>query len=211
MNYEHKIILKFFIVIFLISFSIINWKELLIASDWFFNQPEKKSVLTSSDSSLELKSENPSILKETPKENRLEIPKIKVSVPIIISDKKETKKKYLEQLLKKGVLLYPKVSPGEKGKAIILGHSASSKWPDINYDHIFDNLNQLEKENEIIVHYNQEKYIYKVFDKRIFLPKNEEQGLLIKEEKDEPYLVLLTCWPPGKDYKRLAVLTKLIK
>lgn len=211
MNYEHKTILKFFIVIFLISFSIINWKELLIASNWFFSQPEKKPVSTSSDSSFELKSESPSISKEISKENRLEIPKIKVSAPIITSDKKETRKKYLEQLLKKGVLFYPKVFFGEKGKAIILGHSASPNWPNINYDHIFDNLNQLEKEDEIIVHYNQEKYIYKVFDKRIFLPKNEEQGLLIKEEKDESYLVLLTCWPPGKNYKRLTILTKLIK
>ena len=114
------------------------------------------------------------------------------------------------QQLKKGVLLYSGTLPGQKGKTIILGHSAPVGWPDINYDNVFSNINQLEKGDEIFIFYNKKKYIYEVFAQKIFLPKNEEQALLI-EDKNQSILILLTCWPPGKDYQRIGVLTKLIK
>ncbi|PIZ00830.1 hypothetical protein COY61_01480 [bacterium (Candidatus Gribaldobacteria) CG_4_10_14_0_8_um_filter_33_9] len=184
---------KFFITFFLICVLIFNWNEILIFSNYkiiwhkfisLFEQPQK-----------------PSYTAPTSNENKLKIPKINVSAPIIFGS---------SQQLKKGVLLYSGTLPGQKGKTIILGHSAPVGWPDINYDNVFSNINQLEKGDEIFIFYNKKKYIYEVFAQKIFLPKNEEQALSI-EDKNQSILILLTCWPPGKDYQRLGVLTKLIK
>ncbi len=193
---------KSFMVVFLICFVVFNLNKTLIFSnhkviwqkfsDLF--EPLQKPFLNISGISII-------------KENKLEISKLNVFAPIIFN-KKNSNKEEIKQQLKKGVLLYSDVLPGEKGKAIILGHSTPPGLSAINYTNIFSDLNQLEKGDEIIVYYNQKKYIYEVFDKRIFLPKDEEQVLLIKD-RNQSILILLTCWPPGKDYKRLGILTKL--
>ena len=98
--------------------------------------------------------------------------------------------------------------PGEKGAVVVLGHSTYAGWPDIDYSNIFNKLNQLKKEDEIAIYYNQKKYIYKVFDKKIFLSKNKKQ-ILSSLDKNRPILVLLTCWPLGSNNKRLAILAQL--
>jgi LPXTG-site transpeptidase (sortase) family protein len=184
---------KFFITLFLICVIIFNWNEILIFSNY--------KIIWHKFVSLFEHSQKPSSTALANKENKLEIPKINVSAPIIVGPSRE---------LKKGILLYPGTLPGQKGKAIILGHSAPIGWPDINYDNVFSNINQLENGDEVIVFYNKKKYIYEVFTQKVFLPKDEEQALSI-EDKNQSVLILLTCWPPGKNYKRLGVLTKLIK
>jgi len=105
-------------------------------------------------------------------------------------------------------LLYPDFSkPGEEGQTIILGHSAPPGWPDINYDNIFSNLGELEKGDKIFVYYNHKKYTFEVFDKKIFYP-SEEDKFLYPDRQDDSLLILLTCWPPGKDFKRLAIFAR---
>lgn len=208
---------KFFVLFLLISFLIFNWdiiNDLLVFLNykivWHYVSnsinflQEKLSPV-----SFDRKEDEMRNVEQNYKKNYLDIPKIKVSAPIVLG-KEGLSDKELTKFLKDGVLLYPGGIPGAKGKSIILGHSAPPNWPDIKYDRIFNDLNQLEKGDEVLVVYNQKRYIYEVFDKRIFLPKDEDQALFI-EDKDESYLILITCWPPGKRIKRLAVLTKLIK
>jgi sortase (surface protein transpeptidase) len=66
----------------------------------------------------------------------------------------------------------------------------------------------LTEKDEIFVHFEHQKYTYYV-TKKIFLRKGEEipQGLT----NSENMLILLSCWPPGKDYKRIAVEATLKK
>lgn len=218
---ETKQLWKYFLFIFLASFLIINWNEVSLVFNYFnykviwerisnpsaipYDREELPTEINASNSEENTKENG----KENFKGNFLEIPKIEVLAPIILS--KATEEKELEKTLKRGVLLYPdSVLPGEKGQTIILGHSAPPNWPDINYDRVFNNLDKLEKGDEVIVYFEQKKYLFEVFEKKIFLPKEEEE-ILATDEENGSSLILLTCWPPGKDFKRLAVLTNLLK
>jgi LPXTG-site transpeptidase (sortase) family protein len=135
------------------------------------------------------------------KEDSIEIPKIKISAPLIVVGKEEEVKKALDR----GVVLWPNSTlPGQKGKIIILGHSAPPNWPKIKYDWVFSNLNSLEKEDEIILYFQKKKYIFFV-EGKIFLERGEE---LPRTDPEESTLFLISCWPPGKDLKRIAIFAK---
>jgi LPXTG-site transpeptidase (sortase) family protein len=132
------------------------------------------------------------------KEDSIEIPKIKISAPLIVVGKEEEVKKALDR----GVILWPgSALPGEKGQVIILGHSAPPNWPKIKYDWVFSNLNLLEKGDEIFVYFKKKKYAYRVEDK-IFLNRGQE---LPKTDPERSVLFLISCWPPGKDFRRIAI------
>jgi len=93
--------------------------------------------------------------------------------------------------------------PGEKGQTIVLGHSAPPNWPDIKYDNVFSLINELEKGDEVFVYFNNKEYIYSV-ETKVFL----EIGQDIPESNltnSENMLILISCWPPGKNIKRIAV------
>jgi LPXTG-site transpeptidase (sortase) family protein len=109
-----------------------------------------------------------------------------------------------------GVVLYPdSVVPGDNGQTIILGHSAPVGWPKIKYDWVFSRLNELAEGDEIIVYFNNRKYTY-IVSRKVFLERGEEisqEGLT----NDENMLVLVSCWPPGKDLRRIAVEAKVVK
>jgi sortase A len=142
----------------------------------------------------------------TEKENGIEIPKIEIEAPLILTESLEEKD--LKEALKKGVVHYPQSAlPGEQGEVLILGHSAPSGWPKANYNWIFSELNKLEKGDEIYVYFENLQYLYLVNDK-IFLNPGEEISL---EEltSSNSVLVLLSCWPPGVSQKRIAVLAEL--
>ncbi len=106
--------------------------------------------------------------------------------------------------LDRGVVLFPSsVLPGEEGQTIILGHSAPSGWPKINYVWVFSRLNELGEGDEVILHFNHQKIRYYVTQKT-FLNRGEEiaQAGLTNTEN---MLVLISCWPPGKDFERIAL------
>jgi len=99
--------------------------------------------------------------------------------------------------------------PGSVGQTIILGHSAPSGWPKIKYDWVFTHLVDLEKGDEIFVYFNNRKYVYEVKEK-LFFEKGEE----VQESSltnSENMLVLISCWPPGKDIRRIGVSAELVK
>jgi LPXTG-site transpeptidase (sortase) family protein len=86
-----------------------------------------------------------------------------------------------------------------------LGHSAPAGWPKIKYDWVFSRLNELSDGDEIFVYFENKKYTYQ-FSKKIFLEKGEELPSLLTNS--ENILVLISCWPPGKDLRRIAVVAK---
>jgi len=137
--------------------------------------------------------------------NSILIPEIGVSAPIVRPESENEKDILLS--LKEGVALYPSFSmPGEKGTTIILGHSSPHLIYRGKYNTVFSFLGRLEKEDEIIIYYNNDKYIYKVTAKHTFSPTKE-----IKEQKDKPILLLVTCWPPGTDINRMVVRAELVR
>jgi len=212
---EIKKLWKFFLIFFLISFFAINWNEVSWLFNFnfiqrgissFFSKTNADSISMSDQKNRELKE-----LKEyqyTEKEDSIEISKIGIEAPLVFSQ--SDSESDMEAALKKGVVHYPKSPlPGEKGTATILGHSAPLGWPKINFDWVFNDLNNLEVGDEIVVNYNHAKYIFKVSQKTIL-----ERGVDLPLDwlsEDKEKLVLLSCWPPGKNLKRVAILATLDK
>ncbi len=196
MKEDIKRLYKAFIFIFLVSFLIINWNDI----SWIFNYrviSQSLSNLFQRDSSVESETIE---FEYSEKENSLEIPKIEVSAPLIFVENQDKVHKTLDN----GVVHYPdSVLPGEKGQTVILGHSASSDWPDIKYDHVFSRLNELEEGDEIFIYFEHQKYNYSV-ERKIFLEKGEEipENILTTSNN---MLILVSCWPPGKNIRRIAV------
>jgi sortase A len=206
---ELKTLIKPFIVVFVILLLIFNWSEI----SWIFNyrfistlftngneivaNGENNNQSDNDDNNAPANSENYSS-----KENSLEIAKIAVQAPLISVVDAEIAT--IEEGLDRGVVHYPdSVLPGEPGDTIVLGHSAPENWPDINYDDVFSELNNLEKDDIIFLYFNHQKYVYSVVSKEILEKGEDIQPSSLTN--NENMLILISCWPPGKNYQRIAV------
>jgi len=205
---------KYFLPIFILAFIVINWMDF----SWAFNYRVLGSLV-----SEKLQAEEPVVDNETETQsnstvnvgkkaeakeidNLIEIPKIGISAPIIFPAASTTEER-VHELLDSGTVHYPSSAlPGEEGETIILGHSAPENWPKIKYDWVFSDLDSLAWGDEILVYFEGEKHVYLVEDK-IFIERGEE---LPKENyvKGENTIILLSCWPPGKNIRRIAVIAR---
>lgn len=104
--------------------------------------------------------------------------------------------------LDSGVVLYPgSVLFGQKGQTVILGHSAPDNWPNIKHDTAFSRIDELTPGDLIIVYFNDEVFNYRVTRTEIINKGGDLSGI----PPEGNSLVLVTCWPPGKDLKRIVV------
>lgn len=191
-----------FILLFLINFLIINWNDV----SWLFNYKVISGIL-SNFAQRDSQINNASQLNWTDKENSLEIPKIGVSVPLVIIE--DSIKRDFNNGLDEGVILFPDSAfPGQAGQTIILGHSAPENWPKTRYDWVFSQLNNLEEKDEINFYFDHQKYTYSV-KRKFFLGRGEEISDALTNSENT--LLLISCWPPGQDLKRIIVESTLNK
>jgi LPXTG-site transpeptidase (sortase) family protein len=135
------------------------------------------------------------------KEIKISIPSIGVEAPITFVQS-TAPRDFLEPL-KNGVVHYPSAAPGEQGTAIILGHSAPLDILKKGFNGVFSELKDLREGDEIFVQYDGKIHTYKV-EGQEFLQRGQDipqKSLAAAESK----LVLLSCWPPGIDNKRIMV------
>jgi LPXTG-site transpeptidase (sortase) family protein len=184
--------------------------------DFFNPYPDSELLVKASDTRLLTRQnvqtkavlENKVDYPYSEKSNSLQIPSIGIMAPLVIGE--STNATILEKNLNKGVVYYPEsVLPGENGQIAILGHSAPAGWPKIKYDWVFSNINDLKFGDKITLHFNNRQYIYRVIKKDIVKPGEDIQSNGL--EKNNNILVLISCWPPGKNYLRIAVIAELIK
>ena len=219
-----KKIFKAAVLLYLASFLVINWNDV----SWIFNYKEVSGLVEDffnpypsiNASTMEAyfypnHSQNAAtsvqIIKDvktnyTDKQNTLEVPKISISVPIIFAN--SANKDSLAKNLDAGVVYYPgSVYPGQTGQIIILGHSAPPGWPKIKHDWVFTDLDQLAVGDSILIDLNNKQYTYIVKQKNII-----ERGAEVPSDSSvasNNVLTLVSCWPPGKDYQRIAVQAEL--
>lgn len=221
-NKKQQELIKVYVVLFALIFIGINWDSV----SWMFNyrevsglvyeffNPYQDSPLLVSASSLKLPpgqtAQAAAISEKTypysAKNNSVEIPSLQIEVPLVIGQSTEVAS--LERDLDKGVVYYPgSVLPGQNGQIAVLGHSAPPNWPKIKYDWAFTDINNLSPGDQVIMHFNNRQYTYKVTEKSIIKAGQEvgANGLTGKNN----ILTLVSCWPPGKDYQRIAVYAQL--
>ena len=195
---ELKILWKPFIAVFLICFLIINWNSV----SWVFNYKVVSQFFSDFFQKNSFQSFKTVNSEPSKKENSLEIPKLNISAPLILVENESQAK----LALNKGVVLYPySVLPGKSGQTIILGHSAPANWPKIKYDWVFSRISELEENDEIFLYFNRQKFTFLVKNK-IFLEKGGELPEDLTSFKN--ILILISCWPPGKDLRRIAVVAE---
>jgi sortase (surface protein transpeptidase) len=150
----------------------------------------------------------------TPYENRIIIPKIWQNIPLIdIVNKKieweEELNNIFMQELENWVIRYPSSStPWEDWTTFIFWHSSNFPWIKWDYNDVFSLLDKVEFEDEIIIYYNQKKYIYKIREKRVITPWDVS---VLERNKKKSELTLMTCWPLWTTLNRLIVVWEIIK
>jgi len=108
------------------------------------------------------------------------------------------------------VVRYPGTSrPGEVGNAFIFGHSSNYPWVPSEYNDVFALLNTLETNDEIIVYYDQKKYIYRVTDRSIVQPGDTDA--LSSRDPSKKEISLMTCWPIGTTLERYIIFGELVE
>lgn len=94
-------------------------------------------------------------------------------------------------------------APGEKGTAVIFGHSTLPQLFDPkNYKSIFARLHFLKVNDEVFVNIGKLIYKYKIFSVNITDPQDTN---MFSQVFDSSYITLVTCTPPGTVWKRLVV------
>jgi LPXTG-site transpeptidase (sortase) family protein len=133
-------------------------------------------------------------------ESRLIVPKIGVDAPIIFAE--TTIEKDIQEALREGVVHYFKTAkPGEDGNIFISGHSSNYWWEKGNYNYVFSLLDRMDVGDTATIYYKGHIYEYTVYEKFIVNPT--EVSVLAQTQK--PILTLMTCTPPGTDFRRLIV------
>lgn len=148
-----------------------------------------------------------------PYDNRIIIPKIGKNIPLVdvridAGFDLDHMENIFMQELEKWVVRYPGTAvPGQAGNAFIFGHSSNYPWIKWQYNEVFALLNKLEPGDEIIVYYNQRKYVYVVQDYAVVKPGDVKA--LQSRDPNKKELSLMTCWPIGTNINRLIVFAEL--
>jgi len=97
--------------------------------------------------------------------------------------------------------------PGFPGNVFIFAHSASNWYQANQYNAVFYLTNKLESGDQIIIYYENSKYVYTVTEKKIVA--GTDINYLSNNNLNTKTLTLMTCWPPGTTLNRLVVMASL--
>jgi sortase A len=132
----------------------------------------------------------------------LSIPKLKIDNAVVAIGGEN---------LDEHLIQYPGTAlPGRLGNAVVFGHSILPRFYNPkNYISIFSLLPTLEKGDSIYIYYDGIEYTYRVEDMFEVLPNDIQ---VLEQNKDDSYLTLVTCVPPGdpRKPKRLVVRAKIV-
>lgn len=184
-----------FIIIFTISFTILNFPAIFLKTKYFWQVERHSQPPLVVD---------PVIAQMKSKDNHLYIPKIGVDVPISwnISDEQTL------TALEGGVAHYKGTAlPGQIGNVFIYGHSSYYWWNDGSYKEIFALLDKLQNNDKIYISYHSTIFVYVVTGEKVVSPKNLE----VLNPTDTSTLSLMTCVPVGTTLSRLVVTAKQLQ
>lgn len=132
----------------------------------------------------------------------LYIPKIQANAKVIKNVDPYNKEKYTQALIygvahAKGTSL-----PNQTGNTFLFAHSAVNFYERRNYNIYFYLLNELEKNDEIYVSYDNMMYMYSVLEVKIVDPSETKY---LGKYLEQDTLTVMTCWPAGADIKRIII------
>ncbi len=136
------------------------------------------------------------------KEFGIVVPKINANAKVIKNVNTRDESAY-QRALTKGVAHARGSSfPNEAGNVFLFAHSSDNFYNANRYNSVFYLLTKLEKGDDILLYFDEEKYAYRVDAKRIVNPESVAYMSGVAKSKK---LTLMTCWPPGTTLKRLII------
>lgn len=130
------------------------------------------------------------------------IPKIGANAKILQNIDASDENIYLDALNKGVAHTLGTVFPGEGGHIFLFAHSTDYFWNVGSYNAIFYLLYKLEKNDEINLFYQGQRYVYRVIGSEIV---NPSQVQYLTRKTNREFLTLQTCWPLGTTLKRLLI------
>lgn len=135
------------------------------------------------------------------------IEKINANARIVAGINPANEKEYVNALSLGVAEALGSTPPGQPGNLYLFSHSTDAPWNIVRFNAVFYLLRELEPGDRVIVFYQNKRFDYVVFDKRI-VETNDVSYLTNRYET--PVLTLQTCDPPGTLLKRLIVRAKLV-
>ena len=129
----------------------------------------------------------------------LSIPRLKIEKVDVLVDSNDISKSLAQ--------LPGSALPGEKGNLFISGHSALSQVFSLK-EAVFSKLPDLKKGDQIILETPGSKFVYEVTGFKVVSPN--DLSVINAPEEQGRYVSLMTCVPPGLNFKRLVVLGKIL-
>ncbi len=142
---------------------------------------------------------------------RIVIDKIGVNAPLVFNVPNDNDVIY--KSLERGVVHYSDTAkPGLPGVAIVLGHSSAYPWYNGNYGAVFALLSKLAVGDRFYVQYDDNRtFVYEMTQSIIFNPFERDERLTALENAPGSTLLLISCYPVGTNYKRIAIQATLVK
>jgi sortase A len=184
------------VVVLCLSVYIIVTPFLPHASLWWteFNDTNN-GVRYQGELSREQGNTNEAELAPIPEVNTLVVPDIQVDTPIIEGQD-------ISALSVDGVWRRPHTSTPDRGSnTVIVAHRFSYSDPATFY-----HLDKVEQGHKFALYWNQQEYVYEVFDISVVNPDQIE----IEAPTDEPIVTLYTCTPVWTAAQRLVVKARLV-
>jgi len=195
-----------FLIVFILAFFALNSRFVYANLKFLF---EYKNI---AQNIIKSSPQPPKIVKNLPLPDKatLTISKIGVSAPIVFNVPNTTNDIYKN--LENGVVHSSDTpKPGEGGVSVILGHSSAYPWYKGAYGSVFAILGKLKVGDTFSVTYEDGRtFNYSVKELIIFSPFKSNDQLSTIEKNSKNSLVLLSCWPIGTNYKRIAVYAEII-
>lgn len=132
------------------------------------------------------------------KEFNLSVPSLKIEASTVRVDSND---------LARGLIHLPgSALPGEKGNVFISGHSAIPLFGKTKA--IFAKLTDVKKGDKIIVSAEGVSFVYQAVQIKVVDPN--DLSVISPPDQANRFITLMTCVPPGLNFKRLIVLGKMI-
>ena len=145
-----------------------------------------------------------------PTDNRLVIPKLGKSIPLVNMNTEHIEGENWSDLegqiqdgLRNGVVHYPGTArPGQFGNVFLTGHSSYYPWDSGKFKDVFALLGKLDTNDRFYVYYDQIKYTYQIYEKVEVQPSNVD---VLSQPRDRKIATLMTCTPVGTALRRLII------
>lgn len=203
-NFKEKWYLRYgiyYVLIFCALFAVLN-APLFISQFSFKPKVSQNKVITVQElKTIPMESTAPLSPGEViPEGNQLSIPKLSIKAPIIFVP--TTDEKTVQANLPNGVVHYAGTAkPGEVGNSFLTGHSSNYWWMKGSYNYVFVHLNKLAVGDQAVIYSGGKKLVYQVTSTKVVAPSDTS----VLAQTDTPTLTLMTCTPPGTNWKRLIV------